>query len=207
MKNMLKDAAILLLITLVAGLALGFVYQITKGPIALAEEKAAKEAYAEVFPAASDFEEDGLDMPKEAAWQEAWNENGFTGVDIENTLKAVGAEGEVLGYVLTVTSHEGYGGDITFTMGVTMDGTLNGVSILSISETAGLGMKAESVLKPQFANKKVPSFTYTKQGAASDSQIDAISGATITTSAFTNAVNGGLYYFQTQLGGGSYEAE
>ncbi len=207
MKNMLKDAAILLLITLVAGLALGFVYQITKGPIALAEEKAAKEAYAEVFPAASDFEEDGLDMPKEAAWQEAWNENGFTGVDIENTLKAVGAEGEVLGYVLTVTSHEGYGGDITFTMGITMDGTLNGVSILSISETAGLGMKAESVLKPQFANKKVPSFTYTKQGAASDSQIDAISGATITTSAFTNAVNGGLYYFQTQLGGGSYEAE
>lgn len=207
MKNMLKDAAILLLITLVAGLALGFVYQITKGPIALAEEKAAKEAYAEVFPAASDFEEDGLDMPKEAAWQEAWNENGFTGVDIENTLKAVGAEGEVLGYVLTVTSHEGYGGDITFTMGVTMDGTLNGVSILSISETAGLGMKAESVLKPQFANKKVPSFTYTKQGAVSDSQIDAISGATITTSAFTNAVNGGLYYFQTQLGGGSYEAE
>ena len=128
-------------------------------------------------------------------------------MDIENTLKAVGAEGEVLGYVLTVTSHEGYGGDITFTMGITMDGTLNGVSILSISETAGLGMKAESVLKPQFANKKVPSFTYTKQGAASDSQIDAISGATITTSAFTNAVNGGLYYFQTQLGGGSYEAE
>ncbi len=46
MKNMIKDAAILLLITLAAGLALGFVYQITKEPIALAEEKAASEAYA-----------------------------------------------------------------------------------------------------------------------------------------------------------------
>ena len=56
MKNMMKDAAILLVITLFAGLVLGFVYQITKEPIALAEEKAAKEAYAEVFPEASEFE-------------------------------------------------------------------------------------------------------------------------------------------------------
>lgn len=207
MKNMLKDAAVLLLITLVAGLALGFVYQITKGPIALAEEKAAKEAYAEVFPVASDFAEEELIWPEDATWQDIWDENGFGAVDIENSLKALGTDGSLLGYVLTVTSHEGYGGDITFTMGIALDGTLNGVSILSISETAGLGMKAESVLKPQFANKKVPSFTYTKQGATSDSQIDAISGATITTNAFTNAVNGGLYYFQTQLGGGSYEAE
>lgn len=207
MKNMIKDAAILLLITLVAGLALGFVYQITKAPIALAEEKAAREAYAEVFPGVEDFTDAGLSWPEDVSWQEAWNENGFEAVEIENTLKASGTDGELLGYVLTVTSHEGYGGDITFTMGIATDGTLNGISILDISETAGLGMKAESVLKPQFAGKKVPSFTYTKQGAASESQIDAISGATITTNAFTNAVNGGLYYFQTQLGGGSYEAE
>lgn len=207
MKNMLKDAAVLLLITLVAGLALGFVYQITKGPIALAEEKAAKEAYAEVFPGASDFEEEELLWPEDASWQGTWEENGFGAVTIGNSLKALGTDGGLLGYVLTVTSHEGYGGDITFTMGIALDGTLNGISILDISETAGLGMKAESVLKPQFTNKNVPSFTYTKQGAASDSQIDAISGATITTNAFTNAVNGGLYYFRTQLGGGSYEAE
>lgn len=207
MKNMIKDAAILLLITLVAGLALGFVYQITKEPIALAEEKAAREAYAEVFPRAGDFTEAELIWPEDSTWQEAWNENGFEAVEIENILTASGTDSSVLGYVLTITSHEGYGGDITFTMGIAADGTLNGISILDISETAGLGMKAESVLKPQFANKKVPGFTYTKQGATSDSQIDAISGATITTNAFTNAVNGGLYYFQTQLGGGSYETE
>ena len=108
-----------------------------------------------------------------------------------------------MGYVLSVTSREGYGGDITFTMGIRLDGTLNGISILSISETAGLGMKAEAVLKPQFENKNVSQFTYTKSGAVSDDQIDAISGATITTNAVTTAVNGGLYYFQTQLGGNS----
>lgn len=207
MKNMLKDAAVLFVITLVAGLALGFVYQITKEPIALAEEKAAKEAYAEVFSEASDFEEAELVIPEDESWQSAWLESGFENVELVNMLHALGEDGSLLGYVLTVTSHEGYGGDITFTMGISSDGTLNGISILSISETAGLGMKAESVLKPQFAGKKVPSFTYTKQGAVSDSQIDAISGATITTRALTNAVNGGLYYFQTQLGGGSYEAE
>ncbi|MCM1125580.1 MAG: RnfABCDGE type electron transport complex subunit G [Lachnospiraceae bacterium] len=207
MKNMIKDAAILLLITLAAGLALGFVYQITKEPIALAEEKAAKEAYAEVFPGEVDFADAQVTAPEDAAWQDAWNENGFEAVEIDKVLKASGTDGSLLGYVLTVTSHEGYGGDITFTMGISMDGTLNGISILDISETAGLGMKAESVLKPQFSGRKVPSFTYTKQGASSDSQIDAISGATITTNAVTNAVNGGLYYFQTQLGGGGYEAE
>lgn len=207
MKSMLKDAAVLLVITLFAGLILGFVYQITKQPIAMAEEKAAKEAYAEVFPVAADFEKLELAMPEDSAWVEEWSNAGFKGVEIVNTLEAKDNAGEKLGYVLTVTSHEGYGGDITFTMGISADGTINGISILNISETAGLGMKAEAVLKPQFANKKVQGFTYTKTGATSDSQIDAISGATITTNAVTTAVNGGLYYFQTQLGGSSYEAE
>ena len=205
MKNMMKDAAILLVITLFAGLVLGFVYQITKEPIALAEEKAAKEAYAEVFPEASEFEM-LEDSPSEAEMAE-WEQAGFAGVTIENVLSALDKDKSTMGYVLTVTSHEGYGGDITFTMGICNDGTLNGISILSISETAGLGMKAEAVLKPQFAGKNAAAFTYTKSGAVSDDQIDAISGATVTTNAVTTAVNGGLYYFQNWLGGGSDEAK
>ena len=56
MKSMLKDAAILFAITLCAGLILGFVFNITKEPIAIAEEKAAQEAYKEVFPDAAAFE-------------------------------------------------------------------------------------------------------------------------------------------------------
>ena len=71
---------------------------------------------------------------------------------IDKALEAKDGSGTLLGYVLTVTSREGYGGDITFTMGIRLDGTLNGISILSISETAGLGMKAEAVLKPQFSS-------------------------------------------------------
>lgn len=197
-KGMIKDAAILLLITVVAGLILGFVYQITKEPIAAAEEKAAKAAYQEVFPEAAGFS-DKLELAVPEG-DSTWEQN-YAGVDLDNVLWATDAEGVCLGYVLTITSHEGYGGDITFTMGIQNDGTLNGISLLSISETAGLGMKAGTVLVPQFAGKQVSQFTYTKTGSTMDSQIDAISGATITTNAVTTAVNAGLYIFETQLGG------
>lgn len=197
-KGMIKDAAILLLITVVAGLILGFVYQITKEPIAAAEEKAAKAAYQEVFPEAAGFS-DKLELAVPEG-DSTWEQN-YAGVELDNVLWATDAEGVCLGYVLTMTSHEGYGGDITFTMGIQNDGTLNGISLLSISETAGLGMKAGTVLVPQFAGKQVSQFTYTKTGSTMDSQIDAISGATITTNAVTTAVNAGLYIFETQLGG------
>ena len=197
-KGMIKDASILLLITVVAGLILGFVYQITKEPIAAAEEKAAKAAYQEVFPDAAGFS-DKLELAVPEG-DSTWEQN-YAGVDLDNALMATDAEGGCLGYVLTMTSHEGYGGDITFTMGIQNDGTLNGISLLSISETAGLGMKAGTVLVPQFGGKQVSQFTYTKTGSTMDSQIDAISGATITTNAVTTAVNAGLYIFETQLGG------
>lgn len=138
--------------------------------------------------------------------QEVIEPAGFANVTIEKVLMAKNADGAVAGCVLAVVSHEGYGGDIRFYMGVTKDAHLNGISILDISETPGLGMKAEEVLKPQFENKTVPQFTYTKSGAASDSEIDAISGATITTNAVTNAVNAGLSYFASEwakLNGGA----
>ena len=120
-------------------------------------------------------------------------------VDINEVMRALDSAGQLMGYVITVTDHEGYGGDIQFSMGVTLDGTLNGISLLSISETAGLGMKAGDVLVPQFANKKVESFTYTKSGSTNDSEIDTISGATITTNAIVNGVNSGLLFFNSVL--------
>ncbi len=203
MKSMLKDAAILFVITLVAGLLLGVVNEVTKEPIAEQEKLAKQAAWQEVFPEAAleDFTE-MTDFNVEEA-QNILNEGGYTGARVDSVAQVAGSDGSVAGYVLTVTTHEGYSGDIQFTMGVQMDGTLNGISLLSISETPGLGMQAEEVLKPQFAGKNVEKFSYTKTGATSEDQIDAISGATITTNAVTNGVNAGLYYFQTELKGGS----
>ncbi|MCD7724815.1 MAG: RnfABCDGE type electron transport complex subunit G [Clostridiales bacterium] len=199
MKEMMKNTGILLAITVVAGLLLGLVYQITKDPIAAQEAKAKQEACQEVFADAASFEEMEITPVDEAAWSEA----GFSQESIDEVMRAADASGNVLGYVITVTTREGYGGDIQFAIGVRLDGAMNGMSILSISETAGLGMRAEEVLKPQFADKNVEAFEYTKNGATSENQIDAISGATITTNAVTNGVNAGLYYFQTELKGGS----
>ena len=191
MKSMLKDAGILFLITLISGLFLGLVYQVTKDPIAIQEEKARMAARKEVFQDADHFE-DGQGFTEESA-REVLDGGGFTEAGINEYAAAL----------ITVTTYEGYGGDIKFTIGVREDGTLNGMSILSISETPGLGMKAEEVLKPQFEGKKAESYVYTKDGASAENQIDAITSATITTNAVTNGVNAGLYYFQTELKGGS----
>ena len=196
MKEMLKNAGILLAITVIAGFVLGAVYQITKEPIASAKEAAAMAAYKEVFADAADFNE--LEVKADALVQ-----GGIAGSDIDNVFEALGSDGTLLGYVLVVTNHEGYGGDIQFSIGIANDGTTNGISILSIAETPGLGMEAEKILKPQYAGKNVAQFTVTKTGAVSAEQIDAISGATITSNAVTNGVNAGLYYFQNVLGGGN----
>lgn len=198
MKQMMKDAMILFLITLISGAALGLVYEVTKEPIAQQEQKAKNEAYQNVFEAAEDFTELTEEAYSTDALTAFVKENGFD-ASIDGVAQALSADGSVLGYVITITDHEGYGGDIQFTMGVADDGTLNGISLLSISETAGLGMRAGEVLVPQFAGKQVEKFSYTKTGAASDDQIDAISGATITTNAVVNGVNAGLLCFQEKL--------
>lgn len=201
MKSMIKDAVILFLITVIAGGILGAVYQITKEPIAEQQEKAKQEAYKVVFASAENFEATSKVTAEEATAYV--KENGFPAQSItDEIMEAKDASGNVLGYVITVVTSEGYAGDITFAMGITNDGTLNGISLLSIGETPGLGMKAEDVLVPQFANKAVPVFEYTKSGAVTEAQIDAISGATITTNAVVNGVNSGLSVFQNMLAEG-----
>lgn len=180
-------------ITLIAGLALGFVYELTKEPIRQAEELAVQKACMEVFPEAEElgmqFEE--LTYSLEEALAAELSESGVT---IGRVYRASAQDGTQQGYVIESISSEGYGGIIDLYVGVTMEGAVSGVSILEISETPGLGMKAESVLVPQFSGVQTDAFSYTKvkNDANPDNMIDAISGATVTTKAVTNAVNGGL---------------
>ena len=126
MKNMLKDTFILFMITLFAGLILSVVYEVTKEPIAVQEEKIRQEAFAAVFETGEKFESVEVDMEvAEAALTEA----GISGVTINEVVQALGSDGSLLGYCITVTSHEGYGGDIKLTAGITIEGSLNGISI------------------------------------------------------------------------------
>ena len=198
MKKILKDAFALLMITLVAGILLGFVYSITKEPIAQQEQLTKERSCQEVFADAATFENDTDDLEAAAAAMKA---AGYEVQTLSEILVAKDDSGSTLGYVLSLVDPEGYGGDISFMMGIRLDGTLNGISILSIGETAGIGMNADTdAFKSQFANKKVEKFTFTKTGSTSDSEIDALSGATITTTAMTNGVNAGLAAFSS-LGG------
>lgn len=200
--KIIKDAMALTLITLVAGAALGAVHGITKEPIARQEALTKAEAYKEVFEEANDYST--VEMTDELAGQlrDSLDSEGYQAQSIDEIVEAVDGSGASLGYIITVISSEGYGGDIKFTMGVQADGTMNGISILSISETAGLGMRANTdEFKSQFVGKNTDKLVYTKNGASADNEIDALSGATVTTNAMTNGVNAGLCAFRVMEGG------
>lgn len=200
MKGIVKNTVIITLITLVAGCLLGLVYEVTKDPIAKQNELAKQEACKAVFAEADSFE--AVISEEDADLQACVTDAGYSAQTIDEVMEAKDASGNVLGYVLTVTSGEGYGGDIQFTMGVQIDGTVNGISFLSISETAGLGMNAQKdEFKGQYAGKNVDAFSVTKAGASADNEIDAISGATITSNAVTNGVNAGIVAVNYLKGG------
>ena len=152
-KSMIKNALILFAITLVAGVLLGLVYQVTKDPIAYQEKLAQDKANQSVFAAASTFDDVALDEAGAAAVSE-----NFTGVTVESVKEAKDASGTGLGYVIQVKS-KGYGDFITYTVGITNEGNVNGISIIKIAETPGLGMNAEKVIVPQFADKAAVPFT------------------------------------------------
>lgn len=105
-------------------------------------------------------------------------------------VPALDKDGKTIGYVV-VTVQKGYGGDISVMTGVDLDGKVTGVNILSMSETAGLGANAskESFLK-QFVDK-IAGIVVTKNAPA-ENEIKALTGATITSKAVTEAVNAAI---------------
>ena len=193
-KSLVSDCIKLFIITIVAGLALGFVYNVTKEPIAKQEELAKQEAYQAVFADAASFAD--VDY-EDSDIQAVCDKNGLTGITMNEIMAAKDASGNQIGYVFNVTTSEGYGGDIQLAVGVQTDGTLNGYDTLSIGETAGLGMNATTdAFKNQYKGIKAKQLTVVKDGTGSqsDEKIDAISGATITRRAVTSAVNACLAY-------------
>lgn len=200
-KKIVHDALILTAFTLVLGFVLGLVYEITKEPIAAADAATAQAAYSKVFADAESFEAyEGFDKEAAASLME---EQGFND-EITDVQTAKDGGGNSLGYVITVTAKDGSQANITFSVGIQMDGTVNGYSITSIAETPGLGDKAKNEeFSGQFQGKQADSFTVVKQAPASDSEIESISGATITSRAMTNGVNACMAYFKSALEGGA----
>ena len=192
MKKILKDTAILTVITIISGMLLGVAFNITN-PIIEArkmEEKAA--AFRSIFSQDTQFE-DGSALLEKAP--EVLTAAGCSET-ITDVMVAKDASGNVIGYAMSISTN-GFGGELVIAYGYGVDGTSMGIDILTSSETSGLGSRAsEPEFKDQFAGKLVEAFSVVKGGAAADTEINAISGATRTSNAVTGAVNAGIIFGQ-----------
>ena len=176
MKNeFIKLSAVLCAITLVAGLLLAGVNEITAPRIAEAEKNAAVEAMQKILPDAENFTE----LSEYVSEAKSGNEN--------------------IGYCVKVSSN-GYGGAIVMMVGFDSDLKVQGIEILSHSETAGLGAKiTEESFKEQFSDKE-PLLQVVKGNAKSSSQISAVTGATISSRAVASGIEAAYKLVQEAKG-------
>ena len=199
----LFNTLVLFISSVIAVALLAIVNQITAEPIAQAEVNQKAEIYKVVYPDCDSFSE--FDNAEEMINNSVslLEEKGLGNCTINDVLGANGADGSVEGYIVAATSSSGYGGDVEIAIGI-KDGKLTGFSSIKNSETAGLGSKcSEPEFTDQFKDKSASLLTYTKSGASSDTEIDAISGATITTNAVTQAVNAAIIFYQENFAGGA----
>ena len=194
----------LAVITLVAGAALSGVYSATKDTSEAQKLAARAASYRSVLPAAASFEPVSSVSNAIEDLDGGVYGSGFGRVYINESYAAKDENGAVIGHVINVTSADGMDGDITLVLGITNADMLTGIDFIELNETPGMGMRAaEPAFKDQFSGRMVSGFTLNKSGGSNaPDQIDAISGATVTSSAVTNAVNAGLDFYYNVIKGG-----
>ena len=190
-----KPVIALVLITAIAGLALSGVYTMTKDAIDQQAEAARLASYKVVCPGAETFEA----IP---AAQEAIDklDGGVYGADfgrsrINEAYRGMDASGNPAGVVMSVTSSDGFDGNVTLALGIDPEGKVTSISFTELHETPGMGMRAdEDSFKGQFPGKS-KTLKLVKGEASADNEIAAISGASITSTAVTNAVSAGIDFY------------
>ncbi|MBT3383433.1 MAG: RnfABCDGE type electron transport complex subunit G [Prolixibacteraceae bacterium] len=169
----------LLLVTVVAAAALGYVYDLTKGPIAAAKLKAQQEAIKKVLP---EFDELGESF-------KVLKEADGDSLEFFPAFK----NGESVGVAIKTYTKKGFSGYISIMAGIDDSGNLSGYEVLEHEETPGLGSKMgvwfNNSEKPNQnvigKNPKTSKFEVSKDGG----DIDAITASTITSRAFLEALN------------------
>lgn len=176
--DIIKPVAVLLAICIIIPLALSLTNKITKDKIAELDEKNSRETMADLIEADNFTECE-------------FGENEF------NYYTAV-KDGNIIGYIFK-TAEKGYGGDVSVMTAVNTDGTVKSVAILDVSnETPGLGQNAaKESFYSQYADKK-SGISLVKNGAEPDkNEVNAVTGATITSTAVNKAVNTALKQFES----------
>ncbi len=196
-ESIIKDALILGCITLISGLLLGLVYVITADRIAERAEEKKNAAYRQVCSEATFFEETDATKLVCETQKQLLEAQGIRQVTVTELVEAKNAEGQRIGYVMTVVSGSGYGGDITMAIGVDLSGHILGLEFLVLEETAGLGMNAKNTsFTGQFLDKDVTQFVVVKGSATAPDEILALSSATVTSRAVTDGVNATLVLYR-----------
>ena len=168
MNKILKLALVLLAVSAIVAGVLGIINELTYPVIDAQKQAKTAEAFASVLKA-DRFDEVEFDNP-----------------DFPTVLTVHKAEG--VGYVVT-SKFSGAQGNITLAVGVDNDYKCTGISVIEHSETAGLGANAASTgevgvnFRKQFVGQD-ESIALSNAGGS----IDALTGATITSRAITEAV-------------------
>ena len=198
-KKVTRLALILLLITVAAACCLALTNAVTKEIIAGQKLKRADEAKAFVMPDADAFET----MDAEAVKALAEKADPET-AEMVSEIAVAKKDGQPIGVVIKTTP-SGYGGEIELLTGLMKDGTISGITFLSLKETAGLGMRADQPeFKEQYIGLKYSDdnvIDVVKNGGASGNDINAIAGATVTSKAVTKGVNIACRVFEELKGG------
>ena len=168
-----KDAVILFLITVVLGVALSCTEEATKPAIQAANENTKIKAFGKVCPS-YDHSEDikGEVVGASAGFNASLTEGG-------GVLLCYNSNNEVIGYIVQATS-KGFGGDLNIIVGFDKNANITGVEYANTpSETPGLGMKTT---ERDFLDK------WKNHNTNDVESVDTISGATVSSSAFKEAV-------------------
>ncbi len=193
-----KAAAILTCITLLAGLALGAVNFMTKDAIEAQNLAANMASYSTVVPGAESFGyDDAITANVKEYSEETYGRGMYGKVYINEVVVGQDASGNTVGYAINVTSADGFDGNVSLSVGFDLQGTIQGISFTELTETPGLGMRAdEDEFKGQFTGRNVSKFTLNKAGGSTaQDEIDSISGASTTSGAVVNAVNAAIDFY------------
>ena len=196
--SFMKDALVLSLITLISGCCLGGAYGLTKQKIYEINMASTIASYKQVMPAEEYDDATYADALTTAQGDgKIAADNG--GASLISVVAAKDASGAETGYIIK-GSAAGYGGSVIVVVGVDADLKVTGISFPeTLPETAGLGQKAtEPAFYEQFAGKGTK-LSVKKGGGAGEDEIDAISGATITSTAVTNTVNAATEFVQDYI--------
>ncbi len=175
MKDIIKPIVVLACICLVVTTLLAVVNSVTAPIISAAEEAAAATARSEVLIEAKDFEKlNNISLPD--------------GV----TEAYAGTDGS--GYVFMLTQ-KGYGGDIKLICGMRPDGSIEAMQTLSHSETKGIGSRVVDNDSPETLSK-----AFAGKTADNQDEVEAISGATISSKAYKAAVKSAFAAFDAVKG-------